>query len=95
MREAWRVLAPGGRFVVCDSAQLADSGALGAVLDGFPAVYHEPYFKGYLRDDLASVMSECGFAVEDSAPHLVSKVVVGRKPPRPRPRRGAARRRTA
>jgi len=94
MREAWRVLTPGGRFVVCDSAQLADSGALGAVLEGFPAIYHEPYYKGYLRDDLAGVMTECGFEVEESTPHLVSKVVVGRKPARPRTRR-ARRRRTA
>jgi len=94
MREAWRVLVAGGRFVVCDSAQLSDSAELGAVLHGFPVTYHEPYYKGYLRDDLAAVMTECGFEVEDSAPHLVSKVVVGRKPQPPRARRRAARRRT-
>ncbi len=93
MREAWRVLRPGGRFVVCDSAQLADSAQLTDVLHGFPAAYHEPYYKGYLRDDLAAVMRECGFEVEDSAAHLVSKVVVGRKRARPerRARGGAAR----
>jgi len=95
MREAWRVLVPGGRFVVCDSAQLADSGELDTVLHGFPATYHEPYFKGYLRDDLARVMAACGFEVESSVPHLVSKVVVGRKPSRPRARRGAGRRKAA
>jgi ubiquinone/menaquinone biosynthesis C-methylase UbiE len=95
MREAWRVLAPGGRFVVCDSAQLADSAAIEPVLRAFPAAYHEPYYKGYLRDDLAGVMGECGFEVEESTPHLVSKVVVGRKPARPRPPRRAVRRRTS
>ena len=95
MREAWRVLVPGGRCVVCDSAQLADSAELESVLQRFPAVYHEPYFKGYLRDDLAGVMAECGFDVEHSAPHLVSKVVVGRKVQRPRSRRGARRRKSA
>jgi ubiquinone/menaquinone biosynthesis C-methylase UbiE len=79
MREAFRVLKPGGRFVVCDSAQLGDSGELTNILHWFPASYHEPYYKGYLRDDLAAIMEQCGFTVESSAAHFVSKVVVGRK----------------
>jgi ubiquinone/menaquinone biosynthesis C-methylase UbiE len=95
MREARRVLVPGGRFVVCDSAQLADSGELEPVLRGFASTYHEPYYKGYLRDDLARIMTECGFEVELSVPHLVSKVVVGRKPHRPRARRAAGVKGTA
>jgi ubiquinone/menaquinone biosynthesis C-methylase UbiE len=91
VREVLRVLKPGGRFVVSDSAQLADSAELEPVLLGFPAAYHEPYYKGYLRDDLAAVMRDCGFEVESSEPHLVSKVVVGRKPARaPRRRHGRA-----
>jgi ubiquinone/menaquinone biosynthesis C-methylase UbiE len=91
----FRVLVPGGRFVVCDSAQLADSSELEPALRTFAATYHEPYYKGYLRDDLAEVMTECGFDVELSVPYLVSKVVVGRKPHRPRARRPAAAKGTA
>lgn len=79
MREAWRVLKRGGRLVVCDSAQLSDSPELRDVLYGFSAAYHEPYFKSYVRDDLATAMAECGFAIESEAAHLVSKVVTGRK----------------
>jgi ubiquinone/menaquinone biosynthesis C-methylase UbiE len=77
--EAWRVLKTGGRLVVCDSAQLSDSGALEDFLEFFHRSYHEPYYKGYLRDDLATMLAETGFEVEESAPWLVSKVVVARK----------------
>jgi ubiquinone/menaquinone biosynthesis C-methylase UbiE len=94
MREARRVLVPGGRFVVCDSAQLADSPDLAPVMQSFAATYHEPYYKGYLHDDLARVMAECGFEVEESTAHLVSKVVVGRKA-RARTRRAARRGRSS
>jgi ubiquinone/menaquinone biosynthesis C-methylase UbiE len=96
MREVWRILKPGGRFVVCDSAQLADSGDIEPVLERFPAAYHEPYYPSYLRDDVAAIMRACGFEVEVSAPHLVSKVVVGRRPARAALRRprGPARRDT-
>jgi ubiquinone/menaquinone biosynthesis C-methylase UbiE len=78
MRQVRRVLRPGGTFVVCDSAQLVDSPELKDVLGAFPKSYHEPYYKGYLKDDLAGVLEDCGFQVTSSAPWLVSKVVVAR-----------------
>jgi ubiquinone/menaquinone biosynthesis C-methylase UbiE len=78
--EAWRVLKPGGTLVVCDSAQLSDSGMLEDFLEFFHRSYHEPYYKGYVRDDLAAMFAETGFEVEDTTPWLVSKVVVARKP---------------
>jgi hypothetical protein len=43
------------------------------------AGYHEPYYKGYLRDDLSAMLGECGFEVVSAEPFLVSKVVVARK----------------
>jgi ubiquinone/menaquinone biosynthesis C-methylase UbiE len=89
--EAWRVLKPGGRLVVCDSAQLSDSGEIADFLEAFHRSYHEPYYKGYLRDDLATVLAEAGFEVEESAPWLVSKVVVARKPGTARMQAGRAR----
>ncbi len=78
-REAVRVLAPGGRFVVCDSAQMSDSAVIEDILLSFPRSYHEPFYRGYLTDDLATMMQGCGLAVEDTQPHLVSKVVVAEK----------------
>jgi ubiquinone/menaquinone biosynthesis C-methylase UbiE len=93
IREACRVLTPGGALVLCDSAQLADSPEIAAALYAFAASYHEPYYKGYVKDDLAALMRECGFEVRGSEPYLVSKVTVGRKPSRGGARRARCTRR--
>jgi ubiquinone/menaquinone biosynthesis C-methylase UbiE len=79
LREAWRVLAPGGRLVICDAAQITDTPELQPFLDGFPRLYHEPYFKSYARDDLAALLAECGFEVERVEPAFLAKVAVARR----------------
>lgn len=80
VREAVRVLKPGGILVLCDSAQVSDSGDMEDILLSFPRSYHEPFYRGYLTDDLAGILRSAGhLAVESSEPHLVSKVVVGRR----------------
>ena len=76
----FRVLRPGGLVVVEDSSQHADSPEIAAVLAGFPATYHEPFYREYLEDDLAGLLAEVGFEPVSSEPHLVAKVVVARKP---------------
>ena len=81
-REAHRLLKPGGRFIVLDSAQPTDAPELAPFLDAFRRLYHEPYFKGYLRDDLTALMSEVGFESVRCEPAFVSKLVVATKSPR-------------
>jgi ubiquinone/menaquinone biosynthesis C-methylase UbiE len=82
VREMARVVKPGGVVVLCDSAQLTDSPELKDVLQAFPQSYHEPYYRGYLRDDLGSLLEAEGLELCDSEPHLVSKVVAARRPTR-------------
>jgi SAM-dependent methyltransferase len=81
MREAYRVLLPGGLLVVEDSGQLSDSGDVSFFFERFADDFHEPYYKGYLRDPLEDALAESGFDIEPPETHLVSKVVIARKPP--------------
>jgi ubiquinone/menaquinone biosynthesis C-methylase UbiE len=78
--EALRVLRPGARLVICDAAQARDAEGWQTPLENFPKIYHEPYFKSYLRDDLGSMLEEVGFQVESTEVHFLVKIVTARKP---------------
>jgi ubiquinone/menaquinone biosynthesis C-methylase UbiE len=80
MREMWRVLKPGGTLVIEDSAQLADASEIAVFLEAFSKEMHEPYYRGYVRDDLAAALRETGFTVQRVEPCYVAKVVTATKP---------------
>jgi ubiquinone/menaquinone biosynthesis C-methylase UbiE len=79
LAEAHRVLRPGGLLVIEDSAQLVESGPLAFFLGRFASEFHEPFYRDYVRDDLAAAIGEAGFQVLSTEPCFVSKVVVARR----------------
>lgn len=80
MRELYRVLRPGGLLVLEDSAQLAEASDLEFFLDGFAAQMHEPFYRDYVRDDLAALAAGAGFAPERTERAWLAKVVSARRP---------------
>ena len=47
---------PGGVLVIEDSGQYAESAEIRTFLDRFPEDFHEPFFRDYLKDDLAPAL---------------------------------------
>lgn len=80
--EMARVLAPGGRLVLEDSAQLAEAADLAIFLESFASQMHEPYYRDYVQDDLAELVAEAGLRVGDVERTWLAKVLTARKPSR-------------
>lgn len=80
IQELFRVTKPGGTVVLCDSIQAADAPELEPVLAGFPAAFHEPFYRHYITDDLVAYLDKAGFEQVETSTHFLSKYWVARKP---------------
>ncbi|WP_420392148.1 class I SAM-dependent methyltransferase [Acuticoccus sp.] len=77
--ELARVVAPGGRLVIIDSLQTGDTPELDGLLELFPQLFYEPYYRSYLTEDMDQLFRSAGLELDASWPAFVSKVMVFRK----------------
>jgi ubiquinone/menaquinone biosynthesis C-methylase UbiE len=80
IEQCYRVLQPGGIFVICDSIQEADSPEFAPMMRNFPSMFHEPYYRHYTTDNLVERLENVGFVLVETEVHFVSKYWVARKP---------------
>lgn len=81
MCEVRRVLKPGGRFFLLDTLQLGDAPDYDGLLDLFPRNFHEPYYAGYIREDLDRLGRQNGLALIEDEPVFMTKISVFEKAP--------------
>lgn len=80
LNESYRVLAPGGTCIICDSLQAEDIPVLTPVLINFSQSFHEPFYGDYIKDDIDQRCREAGFEIVEHQTHFLSKYWVLRKP---------------
>ena len=74
-REIARVMRPGGLFILVDSLQSGDEPDYDGLLEVFPELFHEPYFRSYLKNDLETLFGTVGFVSEGRTNAFLSKVL--------------------
>jgi ubiquinone/menaquinone biosynthesis C-methylase UbiE len=74
LNDCFRVLEPGGTLVLADSVQLADSPQFEAAMDNFRRVFHEPYYRDYIADDIDQRLQTAGFEGIRASSHLMTRV---------------------
>ncbi len=77
--ELGRLVKPGGLLLLVDSIQLGDFPDYDALLEIFPAKFHEPYYSSYIRTDLVALFAESGFQYQGLERAFLSKVMIFRR----------------
>ncbi len=78
--ELFRLLEPGGVLVLADSVQLQDSPQFRVPMENFRRVFHEPYYRDYIGDDIDARLAGVGFEAIRAESHFMTRVWSARKP---------------
>ncbi len=80
INECSRVTQPGGVFIICDSIQLPDAPEFKVMMENFAGIFHEPYYKNYISDDLVGRLESASLTNIETQVHFMSKYLIARKP---------------
>ena len=64
LNECFRLLEPGGTLVLADSIQIEDSPKFTPIMENFHKIFHEPYYRDYIVDNINLRLEESGFDVD-------------------------------
>jgi hypothetical protein len=67
-------------LVLVDSLQRGDRPDYDGLLELFPQNFHEPYYAGYIEENLGAIAMECGLIQTRNVNAFVAKVLVFDKP---------------
>jgi len=77
--ELGRVIKPGGTLVMIDSLQPGNDPGKDGLLELFPQMFHEPYFRSYLTTDFDRLFANAGFEPVTADNAFLSRVLHYRK----------------
>ena len=80
LNECFRLLEPGGTLVLADSIQIEDSPTFTPIMENFHKIFHEPYYRDYIVDNINLRLKESGFSSITSESHFMTKVWKANKP---------------
>ena len=80
LKECFRLLEPGGTLVLADSIQIEDSPKFTPIMESFHKIFHEPYYRDYIVDDINLRLKDSGFSSITSESHFMTKVWKATKP---------------
>ena len=80
LNECFRLLEPGGTLVLADSIQIKDSPKFTTIMENFHKIFHEPYYRDYIIDDINLRLEESGFSSITSDSYFMTKVWKAIKP---------------
>jgi len=80
LKECFRLLEPGGTLVLADSIQIEDSPKFTPIMENFHKIFHEPFYRDYIVDDINVRLEQSGFSSITSESHFMTKIWKAMKP---------------